>query len=95
MLRLGGPRSATDGSPSRQSKSKRKMGRSDAESTASTELPAAGTYRNHPEQSTVCYRGRHMFRLGVVNATFRVDSGEILVADQTTSSPVTVSIDAE
>ena len=28
-----------------------------AETTASTELPAAGTYRIHPEQSTVCYRG--------------------------------------
>ena len=66
-----------------------------AESTASTELPAAGTYRIHPEQSTVCYRGRHMFGLGVVNATFRINSGEILVADQTTSSTVTVSIDAD
>ena len=47
-----------------------------AESTASTELPAAGTYRIHPEQSTVCYRGRHMFGLDVVNATFRINSGE-------------------
>ena len=45
----------------------------------------------------VCYRGRHMFGLGVVNATFRINSGEILVADQTTSSTVTVtvSIDAD
>ncbi len=64
------------------------------ETRATTDLPPAGTYRIHPEQSTVNYTGRHMFGLGTVHATFRINSGQFHIADPTTASSVTVSIDA-
>ncbi|HEY5878585.1 MAG TPA: YceI family protein [Nakamurella sp.] len=57
-------------------------------------FPAVGTYCIDPERSSVRYAGRHMFGLGVVHATFRINSGEIQIADPPTASTVTISIDA-
>ncbi|HEX7460966.1 MAG TPA: YceI family protein [Dermatophilaceae bacterium] len=65
-----------------------------ASSLASVEVPRPGTYRIDPQRSTVSYSGRHMFGLGVVHATFAISSGELRVADPSTASTVTVSVDA-
>lgn len=65
-----------------------------AEIIAPTALPNVGTYRIDPERTKVSYTGRHLLGLGVVQATFRIKSGEIQMADPTISSMVTVSIDA-
>jgi len=65
-----------------------------AEIRVETLLPPAGTYRIHPGKSAVTYTGRHMFGMGKVLATFRINSGQFQVADPTIASTVTVSIDA-
>lgn len=65
-----------------------------ADSTASVEVPATGTYRIDPQQSTVSYSGRHIFGLGVVHATFAINSGELRVADPPTASTIVVSLGA-
>jgi len=65
-----------------------------ADSTASVEVPATGTYRVDPQQSTASYSGRHIFGLGVVHATFAINSGELRVADPPTASTIVVSLDA-
>ncbi len=65
------------------------------ESIASIPLPATGTYRIDPQRSTVGYSGRHMFGLGVVHATFGINSGELRIDDPPTTSSVAVSIDAD
>ena len=62
--------------------------------TVFVEMPDVGTYRIDPERSTLSYSGRHMFGLGVVHATFAIDSGEVRVADPLTASAVTVTVDA-
>ena len=61
-------------------------------STTSVAVPAVGTYRIDPERSEIRYRGRHLFGLGVVHATFRA-SGELRVADPLPSSSATVAVD--
>lgn len=65
-----------------------------AEPQATSNMPPAGTYRINPEQSTVNYTGSHMFGLGTVHATFRINSGQFNISNPTTASTVTVSIDA-
>ena len=65
-----------------------------ANSTASVEVPMAGTYRVDPQRSKVSYSGRHMFGLGVVHATFTLTSGELRVADPLTASTVAMTLDA-
>lgn len=60
--------------------------------STSVVVPATGTYLIDPERSVIRYRGRHLFGLGVVHATFRA-AGEIRVADPLPSSSVTVAVD--
>jgi len=62
--------------------------------TATVQIPRAGTYRLDPQRSKVSYSGRHMFGMGVVHATFIIRSGELRVADPITASTVTVTVDA-
>lgn len=65
-----------------------------ASSLASIDVPQPGSYRVDPQRSSVSYSGRHMFGLGVVHATFAIASGELRVADPSTASTVTVTVDA-
>jgi polyisoprenoid-binding protein YceI len=58
------------------------------------QAPPVGAYRIDPQRSQVSYTGRHMFGLGVVNATFAISSGELQVADPFTGSSVVVTVDA-
>ena len=62
--------------------------------TAQVQIPPAGPYRIDPSRSKVSYSGRHMFGLGVVNATFAIRSGEFRVGEPLTASVVTVTVDA-
>ncbi len=52
----------------------------------SVELPPAGTYTVDPERSSISFTTRHMFGLGKVNGTFRVESASITVAEPVTRS---------
>ena len=65
-----------------------------AETDTVVEIPSVGAYRIDPERSTLSYSGRHMFGLGVVHASFTIDSGELRVADPLTASAVSVTVDA-
>jgi len=62
--------------------------------TTSQKVPAPGTYRIDQNQSEVRYSGKHMFGLGTVHATFRIEQGQIEVADPLESSSATVVVDA-
>lgn len=60
----------------------------------SVELPPAGTYTVDPERSSIGFSTRHMFGLGKVNGTFRVESASITIAEPVTESAVTAVVDA-
>ena len=53
-----------------------------------------GIYRIDPERSTITFRTRHLFGLGPVRGTFRLRTGEILVADPAGESAVRATVDA-
>ena len=57
-------------------------------------IPPAGTYKLDPAASTVSFGTRHMFGLAGVTGSFKVRSGEIIIADPVTSSTATAIIDA-
>jgi polyisoprenoid-binding protein YceI len=63
-------------------------------SVVSLTVPAAGTYRLDPDKSTIHYSGKHRFGTGTVHATFKLTSGDILVADPLTYSSVSLCVDA-
>ena len=56
--------------------------------------PQPGTYRIDPSRSVIAFRTRHLFGLGAVHGTFRLDAGEIRVAEPVGSSAVRVTVDA-
>jgi polyisoprenoid-binding protein YceI len=57
-------------------------------------VPAVGTYRLDPDRSVIHYSGKHRFGTGTVHATFKIKSGDILVADPFTQSSVNLIVDA-
>lgn len=57
-------------------------------------IPPTGTYKLDPAASSVSFTTRHMFGLGGVTGSFKVRSGEIIIADPVTSSTATAIIDA-
>jgi polyisoprenoid-binding protein YceI len=57
-------------------------------------IPPAGTYKLDPAASSVSFATRHMFGLGGVTGSFKIRSGEIIIADPVTSSTATATIDA-
>ena len=63
-------------------------------SVVSLTVPLTGTYRLDPDKSTIHYSGKHRFGTGTVHATFKVKSGDIVVADPLTDSSVSVTVDA-
>jgi polyisoprenoid-binding protein YceI len=63
-------------------------------STASTAVLAAGTYRLDPAKSRVQYTGKHMFGLGTVHATFTIEGGELRIREPLATSSVAVTVDA-
>jgi polyisoprenoid-binding protein YceI len=63
-------------------------------SVGSLTVPTVGTYRLDPDQSTIHYTGKHRFGTGTVHATFKIKSGDILVADPLTHSSANLTVDA-
>lgn len=62
--------------------------------TATVQIPATGTYRIDPADSSVSFTTRHLFGLGAVEGTFGVLSGEVTIADPVTASTARAVIDA-
>ena len=60
----------------------------------SVELPPAGTYTVDPERSSIGFTTRHLFGLGKVNGTFRVESASITIAEPVTRSAVAAVVEA-
>jgi polyisoprenoid-binding protein YceI len=63
-------------------------------STETIEVPAAGTYRLQPGESTISFATRHMFGLGPVRGTFALREGVVHVADPVETSTVRATIAA-
>jgi polyisoprenoid-binding protein YceI len=57
-------------------------------------VPVAGTYRLDTDKSLVRYSGKHRFGTGTVHATFKLKSGDVLVADPLAFSSVDLTVDA-
>jgi polyisoprenoid-binding protein YceI len=57
-------------------------------------IPPTGTYKLDPAASSVRFATKHMFGLAGVTGTFKISSGEIIIADPVTSSTATAVIDA-
>jgi polyisoprenoid-binding protein YceI len=64
-------------------------------STETVEVPAAGTYRIEPGESTVSFATRHMFGLAPVRGTFALRQGVVHVADPVRTSAVRATIAAD
>jgi len=56
--------------------------------------PQPGTYRIDPGRCSITFRTRHLFGLGAVRGTLRLDAGEIRIADPVRSSAVRATVDA-
>jgi polyisoprenoid-binding protein YceI len=63
------------------------------DSSSPVQVPTAGAYRVDPGQSTARYRGRHLFGLGTVHATFAVPAGEVQVRVPVVDSTVVLEVD--
>lgn len=63
-------------------------------STASTAVLLPGAYRLDPTKSQVRYKGKHMFGMGTVHATFAIQGGELRIGEPLTTSSVIVTVDA-
>jgi polyisoprenoid-binding protein YceI len=57
-------------------------------------VPAAGRYRLAPARSSVTFRTRHLFGLGVVSGTMEVVAGEITVDPAAGQATVTAVVSA-
>jgi polyisoprenoid-binding protein YceI len=55
---------------------------------------AAGTYRIDPERSSIAFVTKSLFGLETVRGTFRIRSGEIVIAADTARSTARATIDA-
>ena len=53
-----------------------------------------GSYRIDPSRSQITFRTRHLFGLGAVRGAFRLNEGEIRVADPAETSAVRATVDA-
>jgi polyisoprenoid-binding protein YceI len=62
--------------------------------TTTVEIPATGTYRIEPGESTISFATRHMFGLGPVRGTFALREGVVHVADPVETSTVRATIGA-
>jgi NAD(P)H:quinone oxidoreductase type IV len=60
----------------------------------SVQLPPAGAYTVDPERSSIGFTTRHMFGLGKVNGTFRVESASITIGEPVTRSTAHAVIEA-
>lgn len=58
------------------------------------EVPAAGTYRIEPGESTISFDTRHIFGLAAVRGTFALREGLVRVGDPVAGSTVRATIDA-
>lgn len=56
------------------------------------DIPVAGRYRIDPARSSVTFRTRHMFGLGVVSGTMLVTSGEITLDPAVPRASVTAAV---
>lgn len=65
------------------------------EPTPAVVVPPAGDYHLDPVRSTVSFGTRHLFGLGAVHGSFRIESGQIHVADPPQASWARVTISAE
>jgi len=58
------------------------------------DTPHPGNYRIDPGRSQITFRTRHLFGLGAVRGAFRLNEGEIRVADPAETSAVRATVDA-
>jgi polyisoprenoid-binding protein YceI len=63
-------------------------------STETVEVPAVGSYRIEPGESTISFATRHMFGLAPVRGTFALRDGVVHVADPAETSTVRATIAA-
>jgi polyisoprenoid-binding protein YceI len=64
-------------------------------STETVEVPAVGSYRIEPGESTISFATRHMFGLAPVRGTFALREGVVHVADPAETSTVRATIAAD
>lgn len=63
-------------------------------STETIRIPAVGTYRIEPAESTISFATRHMFGLAPVRGTFALREGVVRVADPAETSTVVATVAA-
>ncbi len=66
----------------------------ESSSTRPATIPAPGTFRLHPDRTTVRVDGKGMLGLIPVHGTMRLGSGEVTIADDPGRSSVRAVIDA-
>jgi polyisoprenoid-binding protein YceI len=64
-------------------------------STETVEVPAVGSYRIEPGESTISFATRHVFGLAPVRGTFALRDGVVHVADPAETSTVRATIAAD